>query len=366
MGASPAASAAVCEPAARCPAAPRPAFSATMGVLRATRRATWAKRRGLPKSSRYRSTTRVPASRSHQASRSFEDTSALFPRLTKAERPIPRSAQYESAAIPRPPLCEAKAMRPDAGPSGAKVASNGAAPPVTAIPRQLGPIIRIPLVRTMCTSSACRAAPSWPASEKPADRTTSARAPRAAASRATAGTPAAGTATTTRSTRSGRAAREGWVARPATVPGARFTAYNAPGKPLPTSAEKTAPPGERGFREAPTTAIARGRKRGSSDAAAAVANRAALASSRASSDWSGMRTRQSPGAFISRTSPPRPRKTVRIFQLSCRTDAHRASRPSATARARRCSMRPVPSPRPCQASATATANSASGAPVLRW
>jgi len=47
-----AARAAVWEPAARVPAAVRPAFTARIGFLRPTRRARRAKRRGLPKDSR--------------------------------------------------------------------------------------------------------------------------------------------------------------------------------------------------------------------------------------------------------------------------------------------------------------------------
>ena len=49
-----AASAAVCEPAARLPAHVRPLFITTIGLRRLTRRAMRAKRRGLPKDSRYR------------------------------------------------------------------------------------------------------------------------------------------------------------------------------------------------------------------------------------------------------------------------------------------------------------------------
>ena len=42
----------MCDDAARDPAGVRPAFSATIGFVRPTRRAMWRKARGLPKDSR--------------------------------------------------------------------------------------------------------------------------------------------------------------------------------------------------------------------------------------------------------------------------------------------------------------------------
>ncbi len=52
VAAGPAASAAVCDPAARPPAAVRPLLSTTTGFRRPTRRAIRANRRGLPNDSR--------------------------------------------------------------------------------------------------------------------------------------------------------------------------------------------------------------------------------------------------------------------------------------------------------------------------
>ena len=52
VASEPETSAPVCEPAARAPAFPRALFTATTGVLRDRRRATWAKARGLPNDSR--------------------------------------------------------------------------------------------------------------------------------------------------------------------------------------------------------------------------------------------------------------------------------------------------------------------------
>jgi hypothetical protein len=60
--ASLAASAPVCDDAARAPAAERPDLTATIGLFRATRRAIWLKRRGLPKLSRYSRMTSVRGS----------------------------------------------------------------------------------------------------------------------------------------------------------------------------------------------------------------------------------------------------------------------------------------------------------------
>ena len=135
------------------PAGPRPAFRATTGVNRQTLRARRAKRRGSPKPSRYSSTTRVRSSRSHHARRSVAETSAAFPRLTKAERPIPLRAQWAKAASPSPPLWDARAMRPSGGDAGAKVASKPAAPAPLHRPRQLGPTRRSPAAWATWSSS---------------------------------------------------------------------------------------------------------------------------------------------------------------------------------------------------------------------
>ena len=67
--------------------------------------------------------TSVPGSSSQYSSRSLEDTSALFPTETKAEKLSPRDSAFSSSASPSAPLCEEKPIFP-----GGKLASRGRAP----------------------------------------------------------------------------------------------------------------------------------------------------------------------------------------------------------------------------------------------
>ena len=106
------ASAAVCELAARWPVAVVPLLSARIGLVRATRRASRPKRRGLPNDSTYMSTTSVASSSSHHSSRSLVETSALLPIDTNADRPSPRDSAASSSASPSAPLWEEKPMLP--------------------------------------------------------------------------------------------------------------------------------------------------------------------------------------------------------------------------------------------------------------
>ncbi len=86
------ASAAVCEEAARAPAAVRPAFTTKIGLWRVSLRASWKKRRASPKPSRYMRITRMAASSAQYSSRSFPDTSALLPTETNWWIPMPSSS----------------------------------------------------------------------------------------------------------------------------------------------------------------------------------------------------------------------------------------------------------------------------------
>ena len=84
-------SAPVCDDVARAPAAERPLLTATIGFLRATRRATRANLRGFPNDSRYSRMTLVSSSDSQYWIRSLPEMSALLPTETKEDRPSPRS-----------------------------------------------------------------------------------------------------------------------------------------------------------------------------------------------------------------------------------------------------------------------------------
>ena len=80
----------------------------------------------------------VDSSSSHHSSRSFVDTSALFPIETNAERPSPRVTAASRSASPSAPLCDEKPIEPGSAERDANVASRPR--PGTAIPRQFGPI----------------------------------------------------------------------------------------------------------------------------------------------------------------------------------------------------------------------------------
>ena len=143
------------------------------------------------------------------------------------------------------------------------------------------------------------------------------------------------------------AASDGWVAPAGNRAGRAVDRVQGPGEAAPDERGEDGPSGRAGVarraddgdRAGPEEGLERGGGR------RAEARRARLLQG-VVGVGAAMRTRHSPGAFISWTSPPSPRKTVRIFQLSWRTNAHRASRPSATAHARSRSMRPVPNPEP--------------------
>ncbi len=82
-----AASAPVCDEAARWPARDRPDLTTTIGLSRPTRRAISLNLRGLPKLSRYSRMTAVFGSSAQYWMRSLPETSALFPADTNVEIP---------------------------------------------------------------------------------------------------------------------------------------------------------------------------------------------------------------------------------------------------------------------------------------
>ena len=115
--------AAVCDDAARTPAADRPLLTATIGLRRDTRRAMRANLRGLPNDSRYSRTTSVPGSSSQYWSRSLPLTSALLPTDTKLDTPSPMRADRSRMAMPSAPDWDCMAMRPGPAAYGENVAS---------------------------------------------------------------------------------------------------------------------------------------------------------------------------------------------------------------------------------------------------
>ena len=164
------AAAAVCEAAARWPAAERPASTASTGMLAATRRAVRANFRGLPNDSMYSTASLVTPSCSHHISMSLLDTSSLSPTDTNEEMPMPSRDSAWAVAKPSPPDCMTSPATPGLGCAAANVASRPM--PGTATPKQFGPISRMPCRRQAASKSA-RAA-----SSRPEVITTHARTPR--------------------------------------------------------------------------------------------------------------------------------------------------------------------------------------------
>ena len=95
---------------------------------------------------------RVAGSSSHHSSRSFDETSALFPIETKAERPSPRDSAASSRARPSAPLCDEKPMCPRGAERGANVALRLRAGDGDARGSS-GPISRAPCARTSASSA---------------------------------------------------------------------------------------------------------------------------------------------------------------------------------------------------------------------
>jgi hypothetical protein len=185
---SPAASAPVCEDAARVPAVVRPDFTAAIGLRRPTRRASRPNFRGFPKDSRYSRITSVSSSASQYCRRSLPEMSALFPTLAKLESPSPRRPAAARIASPSAPDCEENATRPGGGKTCEKVPFMRTSPAAFKTPMQLGPIMRMPWSRTVRISASSRSAPASPASEKLAEMTTATFTPRRADSCTTSST----------------------------------------------------------------------------------------------------------------------------------------------------------------------------------
>ncbi len=106
-----------------------------------------------------------------------------------------------STAVHSAPLWLRKAMLPVRAIAAAKVAFT----PVGGImmPRQLGPMIRMPAARAFSTSCRSSSAPSGPVSLNPAEITTAARIPASPHSLMIPGISRAGVTTTARSTSAG-------------------------------------------------------------------------------------------------------------------------------------------------------------------
>ena len=203
-----AASAPVCEAAARAPAADRPALTATIGLRRETSRAMRMNRRGFPKLSTYIRITPVRGSSAQYSMRSLVETSALLPTETNWDMLTFRPRAYARIASPSAPLWLENAIGPGAGNAGEKVALRRTSPSVFATPMQLGPIIRAPAARTRSRSAVSRARPAGSISPKPAVMTTMAGTAFARHASTAPSTHAAGTAITARSTAPGTSAIE--------------------------------------------------------------------------------------------------------------------------------------------------------------
>ena len=72
-------------------------------------------------------------------------TSARLPAETKVEMPMPRRTMLSSSAMPRAPDCEKKPSRPRSGISGESEAFIETSGSVLIMPKEFGPMTRIPL-----------------------------------------------------------------------------------------------------------------------------------------------------------------------------------------------------------------------------
>ena len=174
------ASAAVCEPAARCPARRAAALHREDRLLARDPPRDPRELARVAERLEVEETRSVLGSSSQYSSRSLDETSALFPIETNDERPRPRADACSSSASPSAPLCDEKPMFP-AGRCAARTSRSGRAR------------------RRRCRGSSGRSAarrgrararaaapgggPSLPVSANPAEITQSARVPfRSAAS----------------------------------------------------------------------------------------------------------------------------------------------------------------------------------------
>ncbi len=133
----------------------------------------------------------------------------MLPTLTKAERPRETRRAWAMTATPRAPLWEHIAARPGGGGAGAKVALRRTRGSVAAIPRQLGPTMRMPCSRAVATTSSWRRLPSSPLSANPAETMTRPFTPMRPHDATISWTCEAGTAMTARSTASGTSSMDG-------------------------------------------------------------------------------------------------------------------------------------------------------------
>ena len=295
---------------------------------------------------------------SQYSRKSLPERSALSPIVTNDEKPMPRAAAASIAALPNPPLCEAKPTSPGGGAAGATVASRAISGRGLATPRELGPTIRMPAARQTASSSSWRARPAGPTSAKPPVRTTRARTPLAAQARATSTTAFVGTTITASSTSPSTSAIVGTVGRPATSPPRTLTRCSGPENPAASRLRTTSPPTVPGRRDAPITATEDGRRTCPTAATSASRWRSSKRR-RASCDSDvGNSISIAPSDRRAETRNPDSWNTPSIRWLPARTVAVNVSIPAVDAAWARCASRTVAIPWPCQASATAKATSA--------
>ncbi len=265
--------------------------------------------------------TSVPSSRSQKARRSVLEMSAVLPTEANDDNPRPRSFAASMTAIPSAPLCDMKATRPGGAWTGPRLALRPTAGSVFITPTQLGPTSRMPAARQMRISSRWRLRPRAPASSNPAETTTSARTSLAAQSRATARTASAGTATTARSRSPGTSRTERCKTRSSTCPPRVLTACTSPVKPAASTWRRIAPPTDPARAEAPTTAIARGRRTLATAAVAATASRSSYRRCASASSSVGISMMTASGSARTLTVKPLSRNTWTMRWFSGRTSA---------------------------------------------
>ncbi len=192
---------------------------------------------------------------------------------------------------------------------------------VVTTPMAFGPTRRMPWMRADRTSSCSAARPSSPTSANPPDTTTTARTPLWPQASTTPGTSGAGTVTMARSMAPGTSPMVGYAGTPATEAASGFTGKTGPVNSRRSRFRRISWPIEPGLREAPMTAIDRGRSSGVIDWTEARRSRSAMASRASGVVAIGNRRWTRPSSNRRSATNPASRNTPSMLRFSANVSA---------------------------------------------
>ena len=129
----------VCEEVARAPAAERPLLTATIGLVRPTRRAIRANLRGFPNDSRYSRITSVSVVGLPVVEQVVAGDVGLVADRHERREPEPELRAWSMIARPSAPLCERNPTRPGGGHAARRWRSAGRRGAVFRMPEAVGP-----------------------------------------------------------------------------------------------------------------------------------------------------------------------------------------------------------------------------------